>query len=199
MLLGGALWILYGPFTMLQPWAADVVYRDSVGYSVVVDAAVFVVYSLPGSLAVVLTASGLLGLASQFRPGSRGKARTMSGLVYTAVGLGLISLVGVISLFDPIFTAGRIFGTLSLSLALLMAARAAHTGHAEDAWLVALTIVGLIGLFLLPVWPLVYALRWLNEGLGAFSIAAFGIGWMILGWRFWAAPPEHGKRHTAEP
>ena len=31
-MLGGALWIPYGLFEMLEPWGPDVAYRDDVGY-----------------------------------------------------------------------------------------------------------------------------------------------------------------------
>jgi hypothetical protein len=61
-LLGGVLWVPYGIFEMLEPWGGDVVYRDDVGYSVITNAPLFVAYSLPGSLAVLLTSLGLLGV-----------------------------------------------------------------------------------------------------------------------------------------
>ena len=63
----------------------------------------------------------------------------------------------MIALFDPVFTAARIFGTLAL-LAL-----------------------GLLGLFLLPLWPLVYAVELLVTAAGAAFIALFGLGWVGLG------------------
>jgi hypothetical protein len=107
------------------------------------------------------------------------------GLTYLAFGLGLISLVGVVLVFDPVFTAGRIIGTLSLGGAALLASVAARRGGAAIAWVWALFLLGALGVFLLPLWPLVYALGWFPEEAGAMVIALFGIGWMWVGWRVW--------------
>lgn len=170
---------------MLRPGGVDVVYRESRGYSVVVDTSLFLLYSLPGSLALILTGIGLLGLVEHFRRHSNVRSRATRGFAYIAVGLGLISLVGVAVLFDPVFTAGRVFGTLSLAIAVILTAAAAPRGNAGGTWVVTLMLVGAIGVFLLPVWPLVYALGCLSEAAGALSIALFGAGWIVVGWRLW--------------
>jgi len=199
MVLGGALWILYGPLTMSRPWGVDVVYREAQGYSVVVDAFLFLAYSLPGSLALVLTGTGLLGIVAYFRRHSNGMARAARGLAYSAVGLGLISLVGVAVLLDPVFTAGRIFGTLTLAVAAIMASVVAHRADAGGTWVVALALLGAIGVFLLPLWPLVYALGWLTEELGALFIALFGIGWLSVGCGLWREAGRAPVGGTAAP
>ena len=72
--LGGLLWAPYGVFEMLQPWGADTVYRDERGYEVVTDSWLYWLYGLPGSLALLLTALGLLGVFARLglpigRPG----------------------------------------------------------------------------------------------------------------------------------
>ncbi len=185
VLLGGFLWILYGPFSMLQPWGADVAYREAKGYSEVVDTPLFLVYSLPGALALVLNAAGLLGITVRLPERGRTLQTVTRGLIYLALGLGLISLAGVVALFDPGFTAGRIFGTLSLGAAALLASEAARRGGAATTWVRALSLLGAVGIFLLPLWPLVYALQWLPEAAGALVIAVFGVGWMWAGWRLW--------------
>jgi len=186
ILVGGLLWILYGPFTMLNPWGADVAYREAQGYSVIIDARLFLAYSLPGALALLLTAAGLLGVI--VRLGRLGGALELitRGLTYVALGLGLVSLVGVVVLFDPVFTAGRIFGTLSLGAAAVLASVMAWRGGVSIIWVWGLSLVGAAGLFLLPLWPLVYALGWLSNEAGAVVIALFGIGWMWAGWRLLA-------------
>jgi len=71
-MLGGGLWVPYGVFEMLQPWGVDTVYRDDKGYEVVTDALLYWVYSLPGSLALMLTTLALLGVFAWLRP--RGRA-----------------------------------------------------------------------------------------------------------------------------
>ncbi len=185
MVVGGVLWILYGPLTMLHPWGADVTYLESRGYSVIVDPVVFLAYSLPGSLALILTAGGLLGMIRHLSPTCPGRSRVLRGLVYLAVGLGILSLVGAVVLFDPVFTAARIFGTLALGAALALSGWAARNGRLGRAWAGMLLGIGVIGVLLLPVWPLVFALGWFTEEAGALSIALFGIGWLVLGGRCW--------------
>jgi hypothetical protein len=185
VLLGGPLWIVYGPLTMLRPWGADVAYSDAKGYSVIVDVSLFLVYSLPGALALVLTAVGFLGIIMRLHRRAGAVETVTRGLTYLAFGLGLISLVGVVILFDPVFTAGRIFGTLSLGGAALLASVAAWRGGAASAGVWALFLMGALGVLLLPLWPLVYALGWISEEIGAMVIALFGICSMWLAWRLW--------------
>lgn len=182
-MLGGILWLPYGLFTMLQPWGVDVAYREAQGYSVVVDKTLFVAYSVPGALALVLASIGLLTVVAQLS-GRRGTvARATCVLGYVALALGSASFVGVIALFDPMFTAGRIFGTLALGVATTMAAVLAHQGNAHRAWVIGLILLGALGVFLLPLWPLVYALRWLTPGQAASFIAVFGAGWLAVGYQ----------------
>jgi hypothetical protein len=182
-LIAGSLWILYGPLTMLSPWGTDVVYRDALGYSAVIDVSLFVLYSLPGALALILSAIALLGVIALLQRDAGGPEKVARGLTHAALGLGFLSLAGVLVLFDPVFTAGRIFGTLSLGLATLLASLAARRGRVASAWTRALVLLGVLGVALLPLWPLVFALGWLTEAAGALLIAVFGIGWMWVGWR----------------
>ena len=122
--VGGVLWVPYGVFEMLEPWGAAKVYQEDVGYSVIVDASPFVVYSLPGALALLLTSTGLLevlGLLGR----AAGRARTVGRvLAYVALALAVLSLVVVVVLFDPVFTAARVFGTLALGAAAVVAPQA---------------------------------------------------------------------------
>jgi hypothetical protein len=188
MVGSGALWMVYGVFTMVRPWGDDVLYSDAIGYSVVRDARLFVVYSLPGSLALILSAAGTIEMSRYIgeRPSAAGTLARR--LALSAAGLGVISLVGVATLFDPVFTAGRILGTLVLAAAVLVTAWAARHGSAAKRWFVALSVVGLLGAFLLPLWPLVNALQWIPQAVGACVIGLFGLGWVWLGWRLWRDP-----------
>ncbi len=185
-ILGGLLWIPYGIFEMLQPWGTDTVYRDDVGYEVITNAPLYRLYSLPGSLALLLTALGLLGALALLRlpAGRLGKAGRI--LTYIAVVLAVISLGGVIALFDPVFTASRIFGTLALGTASVLAAADAQRAGRAPGWAIALLVLGLVGMFLFPLWPLVYAVQWLSEGTGAAVIALYGMGWLATGYRLWS-------------
>ncbi len=203
-IVGGALWVPYGVFEMLEPWGAAKVYRDDVGYALVTDAPLFVAYSLPGALALLLTSLGLLGVPA-FLGSPAGRARTGGGiLAFVALALAVLSLAGVVALFDPVFTAARVFGTLALGAATLLAGVGARRAGAGAGWTLALLALGLLGLFLLPLWPLVYAVKWLPEAGGAAFIAVFGIGWVALGLALWPGrglglPGTHAEAGPASP
>ncbi len=186
--LGGVLWVPYGVFEMLQPWGIDTVYRDDRGYEVVTDAWLYWVYSLPGSLALLLTALGLLGVIAVHGPRTSRAGRSGLVLAYAALALAVLSLAGLIVRFDPLFTAPRIFGTLALGAGTLLAGVEARRAGAAPGWAVALLALGLLGLFLLPLWPLVFALEVVSEGGGAGIIALFGLGWVLMGHRLWSRP-----------
>lgn len=150
-ILGGALWAPYGVFAMLEPWGAGVVYRDDVGYSVITNTSLFVTYSLPGSLAVLFTSLGLLGVLAMLRASAGHSGRIALVLLYVALALSVLSLAGVILLFDPLFTSGRIFGAFALGVATFLAGVKARGSHTALGWVVALIALGLAGIFLLPL------------------------------------------------
>ena len=175
--VGGLLWVVYGVLEFRAPWGTDALYDEGRGYDVVLDRSLFTVYSAPGALALVLSALALLALLDR-EPGSR--AARAGGL--GAMVLGLLSGVGVAAGFDPLFTAPRIFGTLLLGLAVALAALAARRrGAPGEAALLA--VVALLGVALLPLWPLVHALGWVTPTGGALLIAAHGAGWAAVGVR----------------
>ena len=181
--LGGLLWVPYGVFEMLQPWGTDTVYRDDRGYEVVTDAWLYWVYGLPGSLALLLTALGLLGVGALLRLPVGRAGRAGIALAYAALALAVLSVAGLVVRFDPLFTAPRIFGTVALGAGTLLAGVEARRMGAAQAWAAALLVLGLLGLFLLPLWPLVFAIEAVPEGGGAGVIALFGLGWVLVGHR----------------
>ena len=181
-MVGGALWVPYGIFEMLEPWGADVVYRDDVGYSVITDASLFVAYSMPGGLAVLLTSLGLLGVFVRLGASADLIDRIGTILAYLSVVLAVLSLAGVIALFDPLFTVGRVFGTLALGTATFLAGVGALRSRTAPGWTVALLYLGIAGIFLFPLWPLVYALQWVSQAAGAAFMALFGLSWTVLGY-----------------
>lgn len=143
--------------------------------------------SLPGSLALLLTSLGLLGVVARLglRAGRIGRIGLI--LAYVAVALAILSLAGVIVLFDPLFTSGRVFGSLALGTAtFLVGVDALSRSRATQGWTTALMALGLAGIFLFPLWPLVYALQWVPEIAGAAFIALFGLGWLAVGYALWS-------------
>ncbi len=189
-MLGGALWIPYSILEMLEPWGADVSYREDVGYSVITDASLFVAYSMPGSLAVLLTSLGLLGVFAWLGVSGSPIDRIGTILTYIAVVLAVLSVVGVIALFDPLFTVGRIFGSLALGAATFLVGLGTLRSRMAPGWTVTLMYLGLAGLFLFPLWPLVYALQWVAQGVGATFMVLFGLGWTVLGYMLWSEKKE---------
>ncbi len=192
-MLGGILWVPYGIWEMLEPWGPDVLYRDDLGYAEVIDPVRFVIYSLPGSLALVLTTLGLFGVLALLRLPLGPITRAARVLATLALVLAVVSLVGVIVQFDPFFTAGRVFGSVALAAATMLtgidASRAGTTAMSARA----LLALGLLGLFLFPLWPLVYALQWVPQWAGAAIIALFGLGWFAAGVRLGAGTRRRAK------
>ena len=189
-MLGGALWIPYGILEMLEPWGADVAYREDVGYSVITDASLFVAYSMPGSLAMLLTSLGLLGVFARLGVSPSLIDRIGTNLTYIAVVLAVLSMAGVIALFDALFTVGRIFGSLVLGTATFLVGVGALRSRIAPGWTVALLYLGLAGLFLFPLWPLVYALQWVAQAVGAAFMVLFGLGWTLVGYMLWSEKGE---------
>lgn len=181
-ILGGMLWIPYGIFEMLQPWGPDTEYREDIGYEIVINDVLYRLYSLPGSMALLLTSIALAGI---HRLSDRDSMRISRVLTYTAATLGVLSATGVISRFDPLFTAPRIFGTMVLGLAMLLTGMRLPRADPTSANHIVFMALGLLGLFLFPLWPLVHAVEIIPEWLGAVIIALFGLGWMLAGYYPW--------------
>ncbi|MBA2470418.1 MAG: hypothetical protein H0V37_13520 [Chloroflexia bacterium] len=195
--LGGLLWVPFGVFEMLKPWGVDRVFRDDRGYEVVTDALLYRVYNLPGSLALLFTALALLGVYQLLglphgRTGNIGRI-----LAYIALALAVLSAVGVSVAFDPLFTGPRIFGTLALGAGSFLAGVDAQRAGSASGWTAALLVLGMLGLFLLPLWPLVYALEVVPEGGGVGIIGLFGLGWALVGYRLRSLPSAAKHRIAA--
>ncbi|CAA9549916.1 MAG: hypothetical protein AVDCRST_MAG73-2767 [uncultured Thermomicrobiales bacterium] len=197
--LGGLLWVPYGVFEMLQPWGEDTDYRDDRGYEVVTDILLYRVYGLPGSAALLLTALGLIWVFRVFGLPADRAGRTGLVLAYAALALAVLSAIGLVIRFDPLFTAPRIFGTLALGGATLLAGVATRRIGLARGWAVGLLALGLLGLFLLPLWPLVYAVELVPEGGGVGIIALFGLGWALVGYGLWSGRGEEPTRDVRGP
>jgi hypothetical protein len=193
---GGTLWVPYGVFEMLEPWGAVTTYREDVGYELITDAPLYVAYHLPGSLAVLLTSLGLLGVLALLRVSACRTGRIGLILVYVTLALSVLSLAGVIALFDPLFTVGRVFGSLALGTATFLVGVSALRRRMAPGWTVALLCLGLAGLSLFPLWPLVYALQWVSQAVGAALMVLFGLGWTVLGYILWSHKGEELRQHS---
>lgn len=184
-ILGGVLWVPHGVFEMLPPWGTATVYREELGYELITDSPLFVAYSLPGSLALLLTGLGLLGITALPRLpiGRLGRAGLI--LAYIAVALAVLSFLSVIMLFTPLFIAGLVFGSFFLGAAALTVAIDARRAGVTSRWTAALVILGLMGLCMLPLRLLVNAMAFVPPAAGAAFIGLFGLGWIGLGYALW--------------
>ncbi len=186
MALGGALWYLYG-LSLMEPMGAAVVWREELRYTQILQTGLWVLYSLPGILAVVLTAgAGLVALpAWASAAGGRWLRQAGRALLVAALGFAALAVLGLAVRLDAPVTGGLSFGTVALGTGMLLGGlglRRAATG--QQGTVPALMIaVGLLGVLSLLMWPLLYALRLLPVYMALIVYAVFGLSWAVLGLR----------------
>lgn len=185
MAAGGVLWIVHGYFRNMTPQGPDVVWREDLGYSPIVSTELFLLYNLPGVFALLLTAWAALSYLATLNTAHTGLKRTAQILALLAAVFGLIATAGQIVLFDPLTFGSISFGTPTLGLAIFLTGLAvASDSRGQEHPRVlgpGLMLLGAIGLFILPLRPLMYALELLPLAFGALVFALFGAGWVVLG------------------
>jgi len=171
MVAGGILWIVHGYFRFMTPQGSDVVWREDLGYSPILSTELFLLYNLPGVLALLLTAWAALSYLTTLRTARTGLKRAAQMLVLLASVLGLIAAAGQVVQFDPLTTGGISLGPPVLGLALFLAGLAAvrdgkglygHRGLLGSG----LMLLGVIGMVALPLPSLMYALALLPSHSG---------------------------------
>lgn len=185
MIVGGVLWIVHGYYRNLTPHGPDVQWQEELGYSPVLSPELFLLYNVPGVLALLLTAWAALSFVG-FLSGPRSRLK-QAALVFAVLGLvlGIIAAAGQVILFDPLTFGGISFGIPVLGLALFLAglavARDGRSGGGYPGVLgPGLMLMGAVGMFVLPLRPLMYALELLPLAFGAGVFAVFGGGWVAL-------------------
>lgn len=186
MVAGGILWMFHGYFRSMTPLGPDQVWREDLGYSLVLSTGLFLLYDLPGVLALLLTSWATLLYLPALRTPRTGPKHAAKLLVILAFVFGLVAAAGLIIRSVPPTTAGLNFGTLVLGLALFLAGLAAVKGgnglYGRPALLgPVLMLLGAIGVFTLPLQPLMYAFALVPLTSGAAVFALFGAGWIVLG------------------
>ncbi|MBT2554420.1 hypothetical protein [Arthrobacter sp. ISL-5] len=186
MFIGGLLWIVHGYYRNLTPHGPDVLWQEDRQYSPVLSAELFVLYNLPGVLALLLTAWAALSYLA-FVPAAHSRLRrTARVLVALSLVLAIIAAAGQLIQFDPLTTGGLSLGAPVVGLALFLSGVAAtgdgHDRNGNPKLLgLGLMLLGAVGMFVLPLRPLMYALELLPLAFGAAIFALFGTGWIILG------------------
>lgn len=186
MVVGGILWIFYGYFRYMTPRGPDVVWREDLGYSPILSTELFLLYNLPGVLALLLTSWATLSHLSMLRTAHTGWKRAVQILGLLAFIFGLIAAAGQVVMFDPLTTGGISLGVPILGLALLLTGlavvRDGYGPYGGPGLLrPLLMLLGVIGMMALAVRPLMFALALLPLAFGTAVIALFGAGWVALG------------------
>jgi len=175
MVVGGILWVVHGVFEMIAPFGVASVYDGTLGYDLITDRALYLLYGIPGAVALILSSFGLITLA-------RGRSERFVGLgrvlAFATLGAGVLSGLGLAIGSPPMSIAPIGFGTPVLGAAACFVATGARSAERGP-----LLVVGALGLFALPLRPLVYALQVIPLTVGAAIIGLFGLGWVALGWR----------------
>lgn len=186
MIVGGVLWVVLGYFRFLTPLGLDVTFREDLGYSQILRTALFLLYNLPGVLALLLTAWAALSYLTTLRAARTGLKRAAQVFALLASLLGLVAAAGQIIQFDPLTTGGLRLGAPILGLALFLAGLSVgrdsnrQEGH-QRLLVLELIMLGVIGMATLPVGTIIYALALLPHVFGTGLYALFGAGWIILG------------------
>lgn len=186
MFIGGVLWIVNGYFRFMNPQGPDVVWREELGYSPILSIELFLLYNLPGVLALLLTAWAALSYLFTLPTARTGLKRMAQVLVLLASLLGLVAAAGQIVQFDPLTTGGLRLGLPILGMGLFLAGligardKKSQEGHQRLLGL-ELILLGVIGMVTLPVGTIIYALAMLPHVFGTAVIALFGVGWIVLG------------------
>ena len=112
-------WIVHGYFRFMTPGGPDSVWREDLGYSPIVSSELFLLYNVPGVLALLLTAWATLSYLSTFRTHHAGLKRAARILALVAFVFGVIAAVGLVVLLFPRRRAGSAW-ECRLGLALFL-------------------------------------------------------------------------------
>lgn len=195
MTAGGALWIVFGYYRFLLPHGPDVQWREDLGYSLILNNALFVLYNLPGVLALLMTSLAAFRYVTAVHPVKRRLGSVSRVLLIISAVFGLMATAGQLGHFDALTTGGLSFGVLFLGLALFLAGMAMTGNNTRSRSYrpipgSALILLGVTGMLILLLRPLMFAFQLLPLAFGAAACILFGVGWMLLG-------GIHGLRHLA--
>jgi hypothetical protein len=205
MVVGGVLWTFHGYFQYLTPLGPDAVWREDLGYSPILSTELFLLYNVPGVVALLLTSWATLSYVSRLRTAHTGLIRAAQILGLLAFVFGLIAAVGLGVLFVAPTTGGLSLGVPLLGLALfligLAVARDGKGPYPPPRLLgPLLMLLGAIGMMTLPLRPLMFALAMLPLAFGTTAFALFGAGWVVLGFSLRSRiSQEAGAANTKQP
>ncbi|MEV7572250.1 hypothetical protein AB0P28_04020 [Pseudarthrobacter sp. NPDC089323] len=185
MTAGGVLWAVFGYYRFLLPHGPDVQWREDLGFSLILHNGLFVLYNLPGVFALLMTSLAAFRYVTAVHPVKRRLGSVSRALLVIAAVFGLMGAAGQLGQFDALTTGGLSFGVLFLGLALFLAGMAmtgknTGTGRYRPIPGSALMLLGLIGMLVLLLRPLMFALQLLPLAFGAAACIAFGMGWILL-------------------
>lgn len=199
MVAGGILWVIHGYFRFIMPFGPDAVYQEDLNSSPIISPELFLLYNSPGVLALLLTAWTAFFYLRRLPRLHPGLQRAAWILAMLAILFGLIAAVGIAILFVPPATGGISLGVPVLGLALVLAGlamgREGKDQHGQTRLLGRLLMLtGLVGMFTLPVQPLMYALALLPLAVATAVFALFGAGWVALAFNFRSVARRPGRK-----
>lgn len=184
MAASGVLWLVYALFR-IEPLGAAVAWREELGYSEILQTGRWVLYNLPGALAVALSAwAGLMVVARRIKDEGRNRLSLLGrGVLAATLGFATLAVLGMAVHFDPLVTGGLSFGTLSIGIGMLLGGIGAKAGAASPydrapSWMI---VVGLLAILSIATWPLVYAIQLLPSYTLVIVYAVFASCWAVLG------------------
>lgn len=186
MTAGGALWIVFGYYRFLVPHGPDVQWREDLGYSLILNKGLFVLYNLPGVLALLMTSLAAFWYVTAVHPARKRLGSVSRVLLVISAVFGLMATAGQLGQLDALTTGGLSFGVLFLGLALFLAGMA-MTGNNTSPGMYrpipgsALMLLGVAGMLILLLRPLMFAFQLLPLAFGAAACILFGGGWILLG------------------
>ena len=177
-IVGGAVWCFYSVFEMLAPLGVAQTYDDELGYDRVLDPSLYRLYLGVGTASVALLSVGLLAIS-----GLGVKSWLLRiGQVFGTISLlfGVIGLAGALLLATILAGAGALGGSAILGVGTFLVVHGIGR-RVAGRFRIVLIALGIIGLGILLLRPLVYAFEVLPPGVAVVIMVVWGALWVVAG------------------
>jgi hypothetical protein len=194
-IIGGALWCLYRVFEMLSPLGVARAYDDEVQYDRVLNSSLYRLYFGVGSTSVALLSVVLLAISGL---GVRRRLLRV-GQVIGVISLlfGTIGFVGAMLLATILAGAGTLMGSAVLGVGNFLVVLGLGR-RPERRVRIVMIALGVIGLTILPLRPLVNAFALFPPNVAVMIMVAWGVLWGVAGVLLSRTSTSVAKRATFE-
>ncbi len=173
-MVGGGLWVIFGALEA-QPLGAS----HTPEPFAIHDPSLYLIYHLPGAIATLLVAIGLLGLGRRLAQPAGLLAKAGVVLAYIAVVGSVVNAVALATLFIPLHFAGAMIGIFSLGIGTILIGVAALRNAGWRRWRALPLATGILGVLMFPLSMAVGPSSFQSVAL----IALYGLGWIAVGYR----------------